>query len=707
MKKSKLSIGLVTSFIGALALSSCGSEAAVTKSKNSIVDFIGYNSETDRIEINVDELYRECSESKEGTTLYYNAILEALSRYEYPLISAQDSTLKPYATLESEANDKLRAVQQTAKDNAKNNGTKYDEEWDKILDNNNVETTEDLRLKFLYELEKEALSEWYFRAHSESTDVEVVNNDDPDNPTTDTVHTAGLREQFLGVTDDWKDVAEDQKTKDVDPVYPYHILHILVTLSADKSDYVRGTISQEEAENLWQTVRNLINGDFIELAAEANINKDNSNKEFGDVGYMSTATSFYNEFKLGIYAYDAILSKVNSQTENNKGIYNAFGIGKDLNGQDATIVTQTLETGEERAKVVEKIQSEMVTNVNLNLEAETKLVPAVPFDVFRQIGELADKDKIGNKELESGDASLPRNVLFNAFLNFHSPFVITNELLDPTTVSITDTSIDNKIATTTYDFDDASILKIEDAETGVVGIDATNFKSGKLGSEFTKRVLCDKEENVVIGVRSESGIHFMVMKKSVFENTNKKVGKEGTSLLDYYTTKLNSDGQPVDNEGEPLANLGKETYVNLKSSDDVSYYTNRANSIKSDIKSTDTFDAAYDYRVYEALLDFEVGGEKIKNKLHFSDEDPDTHESVLRNNIDKNIELLREGHHENRYNSINSAWQTYLLMLINQNKWRSDANEFKGAFVPTTCAFTFDSAHADEWKEGGNCYVKK
>ena len=106
MKKSKLSIGLVTSFIGALALTSCGSEtASVTKSKSAIVNFTGYNGKTDKIEINVDELYSEYSNSKEGTTLYYNAILEALTRYEYPLISNQDSELKSYERIESEARD--------------------------------------------------------------------------------------------------------------------------------------------------------------------------------------------------------------------------------------------------------------------------------------------------------------------------------------------------------------------------------------------------------------------------------------------------------------------------------------------------------------------------------------------------------------------------------------------------------------------------
>ena len=189
----------------------------------------------------------------------------------------------------------------------------------------------------------------------------------------------------------------------------------------------------------------------------------------------------------------------------------------------------------------------------------------------------------------------------------------------------------------------------------------------------------------------------MVMRKSVFYHTNVLVGKDSTSLADYYTTYVPGDEEYPE---------GKDTYVNMKKSDDVSYYTNRANTIKSDIKSTDTFDAAYDYRIYEALLDFEVDGTPIKDKLHFSDEDEQGN-SVVENNIIRNIELLRETHHENRYSSLNSAWQSYLLMLLAQNEWRSDAGQFKGAFVPTTCAFSFSKANKALWEEGGLCYVKK
>ena len=675
MKKSKLSIGLVTSFIGALALTACdNSTPAVTKSKSSIVNFIGYNGKTDKIEINVDELYSEYSNSKEGTTLYYNAILEALTRYEYPLISAQDAELKSYARIESEAKDKVKAMQQTAKDNAKNNGTDYDEEWDKILKNNDVKSTKALKLKYIYDLEKEALGDWYYKAHSETKEG-----------------VSGLREQYLGVNSDWEAVTG--KTENVDSVYPYHILHILVKLSADKSDYTRGTITEAEATKLWQVVRMLLDSKFT-WAEVAKLSDDTSKDDFGDVGLMSTNTSFYNEFKLGIYAYDAILSQNNTYNGNpeqpgtDDHIYDAFGLGRDLNGQPASIVTETLADGEHTEKITNLIGDVMNADVNIHLNEANVNLPAIPFDVFKQIGDHAKDEKFGTEAIEGSEVSLPRNVLFNAFLNFHSPFVITNELLDTTNV---DADNDYADVIEDYQFDNANILAFEN------GLQDTNFKIDKLGGTFAKNVLCDAEGNVVIGVRSEAGIHFMVMRKSVFYNTNNLVQKADTTLADYYTTYVPGDEEYPE---------GKDTYVNMKKSDDVSYYTNRANTIKSDIKSTDTFDAAYDYRIYEALLDFEVDGTPIKEKLHFSDEDEQGN-SVVEHDILRNIELLRETHHENRYDSLNSAWQSYLLMLMTQNQWRSDTKQFKGAFVPTTCAFSFSKANKALWEEGGLCYVKK
>lgn len=702
MKKSKLSIGLVTSFIGALALTSCGDAATVTSSDKSVVDFIGYNSSTDRIEINVDELYREFGEGKDGTTKYYNAILESLVRYEYPKLAADENPkepdLKKFSRIKSEAADKVKAARQTANDNATNNGTEPEAEWAKILESNDVDSEENLRLKYVYELEKEAMTDWYFKKHFETSEDDTV---------------VGLRQEYIGVsattdettglTKDWTEI--EPATENVEPVFPYHVIHILVKLSADAGDYSHATISESEAEKLWDIVRHLVDGQYS-FEETAKLSDDTSSSEFGDVELMSTRTSFYNEFKLGTYAYDAILSANNSETADvNDNIYKAFGIDS-----NAEIVTKTMAetdpaTGveyrvETKEKVVDLIKETMLDEVNVHLQDPQTSLPAIPFDVFRQIGLMAKEDKIGTFSPEGGQASLPRNVLFNAFLNFRSPFVITNELLKQDSVDFAN----DQIATETYNFDDEDVLKLQ----------SNNFQSGKLGDPaFTKKVLCDTNGNVVIGVRSTAGIHFMVMRKSVFENTNKKayekvvykadgsidedasILKTHTSLEDYYYTAQIPTDKDYDHD--------HETYVNIKNVNDSSYYTNRVNTIKNDVKSSN-FDAAYDYRLYETLLNYPLEGGALKDRIHFSDEVEG--KSVIRANIERTISQLRESAKLSQEESINKAWTEYLMQLINQNELRSDDGMYKDAFVPTTCAFSFKKGNEDLWKEGGECYVK-
>lgn len=702
MKKSKLSIGLVTSFIGALALTSCGDAATVTTSDKSVVDFIGYNSSTDRIEINVDELYREFGEGKDGTTKYYNAILESLIRYEYPKLAADENPkepdLKKFSRIKSEAADKVKAARQTANDNATNNGTEPEAEWAKILESNDVDSEENLRLKYVYELEKEAMTDWYFKKHFETSEDDTV---------------VGLRQEYIGVsattdettglTKDWTEI--EPATENVEPVFPYHVIHILVKLSADAGDYSHATISESEAEKLWDIVRHLVDGQYS-FEETAKLSDDTSSSEFGDVELMSTRTSFYNEFKLGTYAYDAILSANNSETADvNDNIYKAFGIDS-----SAEIVTKTMAevdstTGveyrvETKEKVVDLIKETMLDEVNVHLQDPQTSLPAIPFDVFRQIGLMAKEDKIGTFSPEGGQASLPRNVLFNAFLNFRSPFVITNELLKQDSVDFTN----DQVATETYNFDDEEVLKLQ----------SNNFQSGKLGDPaFAKKVLCDTNGNVVIGVRSTAGIHFMVMRKSVFENTNKKayekvvykadgsidedasILKTHTSLEDYYYTAQIPTDKDYDHD--------HETYVNIKNVNDSSYYTNRVNTIKNDVKSSN-FDAAYDYRLYETLLNYPLEGGALKDRIHFSDEVEG--KSVIRANIERTISQLRESAKLSQEESINKAWTEYLMQLINQNELRSDEGMYKDAFVPTTCAFSFKKGNEDLWKEGGECYVK-
>ena len=662
MKKSKLSIGLVTSFIGALALTSCNSTATVTPSKESIVNFIGYNKDTEKLEINVDAFYKEYGESAEGTTLFYNAVLESLIRYEYKSLSdAAGSTLKKYTALVKEADEKVDAQKQVATDNAKSNGTKFEEEWDKILESYDCDTANDLKEHFLYELEKDAITDWYFK----------------DNQNT-------LMNQYLGVGTDWS--ALDQGDN-FDSVYPYHILHVLVKLGADASDYARATITADEAAKLWRVVRKLMDGQYTFEEVAYGESEDSSNTAYGDVGIMSTQTSFYNEFKLGIYAYDALLSKVNTQDATNELIYEAFGVD-----DEAEAVTEVKNVGgikrETTEKVTDLVQKEMIDDVQNAVTGYDGLnkytnIPTIPYDVFRKMNDLKDEEKVDGETVETNAVSYPRNVLFNQFLNFRSPFVITNEDI------VIDNTTDQKVDVATHDFTDTT------GDNFYLNDDNFDFKfdGAKLVKDtdkntLKKRVLTDGKDNVIICVRSTAGIHFMVMRKSVFQNTNVASGKDTVTLQDYYTTEVpGGDNYPA------------QTYVNMTKSNDPSYYTNRANTIKNKLKgqdSSDVFDAAYDYRIYERLINDDL----VKNKIDFFDESNNA--GVVAENILKKVQRLREGKKLSNEQSIKEAWESYLAQLRHQNTIR----KYDNALVKTSCVFKWGNGDTAAFNKGGACYVK-
>ena len=708
MKKSKLSLGLVTSFIGALALTACGTTTpAVTAKDGSILDFVGYNGSTDTITIDTNKFYSEYGDSDDGTTKFYNAILEALIRYEYKPLSEEKPNLRSYSAIEKEAREKTTAQRQVASDNAKSNGTTFDAEWDKILSSFNVKDENGLFQHFLYDLEKEAITDWYYKENSTTTL-------DPAQPEK---NVYSLQDQYIGIDKNWELV---NKSEQYDSVFPYHILHVLVKLDASADDYSRATLTAAQAKKLWLVVRQLIDAKYSFEDVAKNLSDDGSKDEYGDVGIMSKKTSFYNEFKLGIYAYDTLLSGMNvdkdtattTDEKTVKGISTAFGLNYDATFEGTTTEDQTGTGGTglvSLRKVVNEIDSQMVEGVQTAVTGYSKTsnftayegIPMIPYDVFRMMANMADEEKVGNVAPESGDIAFPRNVLFNQFLNFRSPFIITSD-----DISLADGE-DDKVTLTAHDF----VTKKEKSEQTdkYLYIPNNHFVSGadKLAKyipsvkDSGKGVLTDGQGNVIIGVRSTAGIHFMIMRKSIFKATNANREQvlaeiyggpvQDVTLQDYYIAKEpGGDDYPT------------STYVNMRKENDPSYYTKRVDTIKNKYKgadASDVYDAAYDYRIYEMLLN------KLGNKVKFFDEKEGSTTTYVRSNIAQKIKLLREKQAYDNQKDINDKWAEYLAQLNHQNTMRA----LKG-ILPSVCAFKWnDESFANNYKkgEGAKCYVEK
>ena len=649
MKKSKLSLCLASSFVAALSLVACNS----VSSKDGAVVTIKNHDGSETV-ILTDAAYSEYMKSTDGVSKFYNAILEALVRYEYSnsgsyIRSNQGNwpkSIKDPESIKAEAENNVQNDKNTAEQNAKSNDTSYEDEWDSILKSHNCEDEDDLLEYYIYQLEKEDISDKFLIQQRDSS----------------------LTSEWLGVNNDGTDPNVGNKAKGV---FPYHIRHVLTSISGGESDYATGTITSQEAKNLGNTMKAFLNKDysFGRVATEYSGDEGSAAKS-GDVGIMTTTTSFVNEFKLGIYAFDNIYNTINEGTTEAEQKTHAMiekGVGLD-NNYKVTLSRDVKDQG-------------LKTAWGTINEGE---IQKVPFGAFIEIGKAAEFEKDDNgAQVNKGDEHyFPRNVLYNYYLNFHNPFVITKQVLDVNGFP------------TGYDGSDPSI-------------DASRFKNVTLNGVPTE-VLVDKDQNVIIGCRSSHGIHFMIMERSIYDyKDNRGEGENFSKLTDYYTSLTPSDANfPT----------GKATYVASISTSEQSDYTTRANEIKSAVQS---YDETYDYRLFEYILDVEKDKININPKLGIEE------------NIRNYIAATRANNNDNAYKSLNEAWRTYTEQVANQyfqrtvdgfsnwQAWFDDPShntgnpdidyktEYKFRMISPRCAVGFKTkgnSNVEEWAEGGYCY---
>ena len=551
MKKSKLSITLVTSFIAAMALTACNE---VTASKNAIVTFNPYGSK-ETIDIITDDVYNAYRGTNTGISKFYDKILEVLIRYEFKEKGFDKGEMN-YKEIETYAKNQVQEQKDKAKANAKSNGTNYDDEWNSILESNNVEDAKELQEKFIYEKEKEVITNWYA---------------DDDNKAKD------LKNEFLGINAENKPV--DQATVEVKAAMPYHIRHILVKVdeaSDANAKFYKGTISETQAKLLADTVTTLASGTYNFAQVASMYSEDGSASSGGDVGIMTNAATsgnlgMVNEFQLGLYAYDNLYDATNAADAYAGIIKAGLGLTDD---------------------VVAKLPNAAVE---------------VPYEAFVKIGEYAKvtADKDGNKLAKGSTTVYPRNILWNKYLNLHNVFVISNKKTGSFAAYSTANAADEFANLAGADVYDAAL---------------PNFNADGL--------LTDEKGNVIVGVRSEYGIHLMVIEKSMYDYAD---------LAAYYSTDLpGEDG------------FNEDSYVGYIQSQSIEDYKKRADDIKSKITS---FDSTYDYRLYNFLKD-EVGTISFTGAAEGLGED-----------IDEYISVTKENNAYKQEDGLRKVWRTYKELL--------------------------------------------
>ena len=649
MIKRKKSICLAIAALSAVSLSGCSS---VTSNSEGYILTYTYNGK--ELSISTREIIdRYLNENRnDHAAAFYNALNEVVIRRAF-------EEGGPLASFKSTVDNNATNDVNNAKDKADEGGTSWSDYLDGEITDDSLTTEEkeqEFFLKKQYERMQTTVEEQYFENFS---DYQKDSNDS----------TADLQDEYnlLYGTNGY-----------IQNKVPYHIRHILVQVDASQDyGYSRGHISSDDAHQIYQVVTTLANGkeNGTSFADTANLytddpgNKDSKTGTLNGGEYiMDTSTPFVNEFKLGIYTYDLLLSD---------------------NGYESDANYQT-----------------KLDNLHIPESVKDTLtgfgVSWIPYDVILELERVKDQTTANGVTVNDNDEDYyPRNIYFNKYFQNRNVAFITDEALlnDSQLGYYTDYSSFSGDNWTTVGMDkrndkvSGNTVYSDINEEGhylTSGVQTTNLDNldDKEKSNFqeitingvTKNVLCDQNGNPIMVVRnqeSSSGIHFIVIERSVFDtaggSTEDKPYK--ATIEEYYApvTPKEIDGIDPDTQRpywttdgtfpvytDKGVTLPKQTYVQTevvgydsRVNNTVRNYSTRVSTLRTSIEtSIDTYDTfKWLNPNYEISLN-KIAGQDIQ--------------SMVETYINKETRASED----TAAQSLEDSWMSYANSIVQQNRQR-------------------------------------
>ena len=633
MNKRNKILALSSSALMLLSLVSC--DVTATPKDNILVEFSDGS-----VVVTADEVFNKYLQTKDGVEAVYEQINDAVARWTMYSTTSGVSAGKRDELI-SEAKAEVDDVKAEAENNANTNKTSYDDELETLLKNNGADDLEELQVVFENKKFRSYLKDKFFDDFLDQ-----------------------LKEGGEIKVDDTQSIEVDSY---IDDVLPYHVKHILVKVSAGASNYTTSTITETESVELYQAINTLGYNTTTSFGLKAsNLSDDTgSAADYGDLGIMSINTSYVNEFKLGIYAYDTLFNSGVNKSGTTLDKVNNFLLNDDAETED---------------------YKKYLQNHGLNF------IPSGIADLLyanRDITLDANNEKVNDGK----EQYYPRNILWNEYLNKHEV-----SFIEYGKAEFVDASITGKDAA--YLKDDSNFIKVDNAVTTedngwvVENGSRTNYKkfsfttydaAGNPKAE-DHYILTDGNVNnpkpVLVtragtgdGESGYQGIHFIVVERSALED---EVG--GISLAQYYTTKL--PGVDGNIEGIPA---GQRVYVNAFDDTQKAYQT-RVDTLISEIKEADN------------SIDKKI------NKYYFMKSGATVANETLSNDLDILYDAGQVSDDEEAHSELVAKWQEYVRLLERQNNERSSDK-----LLPLVCAINFNKASEMDGKGelfglGGVCH---
>ena len=667
MKTGKRSLSLAMSILAIASLTACNDDYNYpdAKWKEGIIVNV------DGKDYKYDEIYQLFDNSKGSAQAYFNVAKNILAQLVTPKTD----------TMLSNVDTKINDLKNTWKTNARTNNTSYKEEQEKTFDSENVEDLDELREKYISQQQVEKNSQDFYEINA--------------NGVTDPSYTYYISEQMT------KDYVTNQA--------PYHVSHVLVKVdaSSDGEGYWNGKITADNAKKIGNAVRMLASSDSFGSVAQLVSEDEGSAKMYGELvttteGSQSVAmektTSYINEFKLGLYAYEAYLNPKTKAAEVNTAVRASLRVP----GQ--ATASSSFDYKNDTAV------SELITDGTL---VGKNGAFGIPLSKAITLGYIADVEKNivdGSKVDYASETQYPRNILFNNYFNYHGVNFLYDDsdtyeaefLKDAIEVGahsgetiLTLNDVKDKLPSkyAEYEYVKGQLSKIDAGKFKTVeGIsdnlynydfDAFTKKSALTKIPTSKRILVEKDTdtNPVVIVRGGSsgyqGIHFIVVNNDPFVNSQ--------NTYQYYRTNI------PDASADPAS---------AKSAD---YSTNPSliNYVKADINSNTTYNARRDavvaaVKASDSNIDFRLYEENIKK---FGADKFNELLGDYAGIINKYIEITKESSELGKNSSLDESWETYIQTLALQEEITPRG------LVPEVCVSAF---------EGGNyltlegiCHVEK
>ena len=667
MKTGKRSLSLAMSILAIASLTACDDDYTYpdAKWKEGIIVNV------DGKDYKYDEIYQLFDNSKGSAQAYFNVAKNILAQLVTPKTD----------TMLSNVDTKINDLKNTWKTNARTNNTSYKEEQEKTFDSENVEDLDELREKYISQQQVEKNSQDFYEINA--------------NGVTDPSYTYYISEQMT------KDYVTNQA--------PYHVSHVLVKVdaSSDGEGYWNGKITADNAKKIGNAVRMLASSDSFGSVAQLVSEDEGSAKMYGELvttteGSQSVAmektTSYINEFKLGLYAYEAYLNPKTKAAEVNTAVRASLRVP----GQAAA--SSSFDYKNDTAV------SELITDGTL---VGKNGAFGIPLSKAITLGYVADVEKNivdGSKVDYASETQYPRNILFNNYFNYHGVNFLYDdsdtyeaEFLkdaievgahsDKTILTLNDVKDKLPSKYAEYEYVKGQLSKIDAGKFKTVeGIsdnlynydfDAFTKKSVLTKIPTSKKILVEKDTdtNPVVIVRGGSsgyqGIHFIVVNNDPFVNSQ--------NTYQYYRTNI------PDASADPAS---------AKSAD---YSTNPSliNYVKADINSNTTYNARRDavvaaVKASDSNIDFRLYEENIKK---FGADKFNELLGDYAGIINKYIEITKESSELGKNSSLDESWETYIQTLALQEEITPRG------LVPEVCVSAFEGGNYGTLE--GICHVEK